>query len=235
MDSRSRFQVRPAFELVEARSLPSAIIALMASNSSASSHVHYPLSDTSVAIPSNQGSPPGTNLALTPTGTPNPRELKREKYVATFTGTYTIGPGQFSSEAQQVKIKAAGSANQMLHGDIQLQIVTPKDPALPIGGVSAIFDRNLNSNSVLGFDLTAPQQNVDHAGRPNSLSVSTDINISAGAYVESFAEGAMAIKYIPNGKHSPGVISQGKAIVKIVAQIYTVGVNFILGNSNINP
>ena len=59
----------------------------------------------------------------------------------------------------------------MLHSDIQLLIITPKDPTTPIGGVSTIFDRNLNSNTALGFDLTAPSQYVDKAGPPQLLSL----------------------------------------------------------------
>ena len=45
----------------------------------------------------------------------------------------------------------------------------------------------------------------------------------------------MNIKYIPSGKHTRGVISQGKAIVTIHAQIYTTNVGFILRNANIDP
>jgi hypothetical protein len=124
----------------------------------------------------------------------------------------------------------------MLHSDIQMLLVTPKDPSSPIGGVSAIFDRNLNSNTVLGFDLSAPQQNVDRGGRPNFFpTVSIDVNISAGTYVESYAVGTINIKYIPNGKHTPGVFSQGRAIVTIHAQIYTNNVAFILRNATIDP
>ena len=124
----------------------------------------------------------------------------------------------------------------MLHSDIQMLLVTPKDPTIPIGGVSTIFDRNLNSNTVLGFDLSAPQQDVDRGGRPNYFpTVSIDANISSGTYVEAYSVGTISIKYIPNGKHTPGVISQGKAIVTIHAQIYTANVAFILRNANIDP
>ena len=45
----------------------------------------------------------------------------------------------------------------------------------------------------------------------------------------------MSIKYIPSGKHTPGVLSQGTAIVTIHAQIYTANTSFILRNSNIDP
>jgi len=115
-------------------------------------------------------------------------------------------------------------------------IITPKDPSTMIGGVSGIFDRNLNTNTSLGFDLLAPQQDVDRRGRPNHFpTVSLDVNASAGLYTEAFAQGVVNIRYIPNGKHTPGVIDQGTAVVTIHAQIYTPATNFILRNANIDP
>ena len=61
------------------------------------------------------------------------------------------------------------------------------------------------------------------------------MNISSGAYVEAYSVGNISIKYIPNGKHTPGVFSQGKAIVTIHAQIYSANASFILRNANIDP
>ena len=119
----------------------------------------------------------------------------------------------------------------MLHSDIQLLLVTPINPNLPIGGVSAIFDRNLNTNTVLGMDVAAPQsaQFINRLGLPSFLpTVSLDVNLSSGTYDEGYAVGNMKIHYMPSGKHTPGVISQGKAIVTIHAQIYTTNVGFIL-------
>ncbi|MGO9471106.1 MAG: hypothetical protein ACLQVF_44000 [Isosphaeraceae bacterium] len=194
-------------------------------------------STSSIATAANQGPPPiGTNLALTPTGTLTPREIRREGFSAQFSGTYTIGAGRTSTEALQTFIAAAGTANTMRHCDIQLLIVTPKDPNAQIGGVCAIFDRNLNSNTVLGLDLLAPQQNVDSAGRPNRFTqVSLDVNISAGLYDGGYAQGVMNIRYIPSSTHTRGVISQGSVIVTIHAQVYTSNTAFILRNANIDP
>jgi hypothetical protein len=126
----------------------------------------------------------------------------------------------------------------MLHSDIQLLLVTPKDTSDPIGGVSAIFDRNLNSNTVLGLDESAPQspQYVNRLGLPSLIpTMSVDANLTAGLYDEGYSVGTINIHYIPSGKHTPGVISQGKAIVTIHAQIYGANVGFILRNSNIDP
>lgn len=189
----------------------------------------------------NQGpllNPDGTinNMALAPTGNPKPGELKRQQFTARFVGPYSIVPGRTSTEAIQTLIQGGGTANTMLHSDLQLRLVTPKDASLPIGGVTSIFDRNINSNTQLGFDLSAPQQDVDRAGRPDHItSVTIDSNISSGTYVEAYAQGTVNIHYVPNGKHTAGVISQGMAIVTIRAQIYTANTTFILRNVGINP
>jgi hypothetical protein len=152
--------------------------------------------------------------------------------------SYKVGAGRTSDESLQTFITAAGTANTMRHCDIQLLLVTPNNLSLPIGGVSAIFDRNLNTNTVLGFDESAPQnpQFINRLGLPSFLpTVSLDVNLSAGTYDEAYAIGTMSIHYVPSAKHTPGVISQGKAVVTIHAQIYTANVGFILRNANIDP
>jgi hypothetical protein len=190
----------------------------------------------------NQGpllNPDGTinNMALAPTGTPKPGQLKRERFVARYVGPYSVVPGQTSTQAIQTLIQGAGTANTMLHSDIQMRLVTPRDPSLPIGGVSSIFDRNINTNTVLGLDFAASQQDVDSGGRPSHFPIVTiDANISSGTYVESYAQGVVNIHYIPGGRRTiPGAISQGTAVVTIHAQIYSANASFILRNTSINP
>jgi hypothetical protein len=242
---------RPCVEQCERRALLSTVTDIMAGNSLAAGRQArsalasealggnggFVLSPTSVAVPGNQGPPPlGTNLAIAPTGTLTPRQLKIERFSAQFAGPYTIGPGRTSTEALTTFITGRGSATTIIHGDIQLLIITPKDPTMPIGGILAIFDRNLNSNTTLGLDISSPQQNVDRAGRPNYFpSVMLDVNASSGLYNQGFAQGILSVRYIPNGKHTPGVISQGTAIVTIRAQIYATRTAFILRNANLDP
>ena len=173
MGRRIRRDMRPRFEQVEHRELLSAITDLMAANSlAAGRHVQANLSfsSQSIAVPQNQGpllNPDGTinNAALAPTGTLTTREKHRERFTARYTGTFSVGPGRTSDESNQVFITGAGSANTMLHSDIQMLLVTPKDSTSPIGGVTSIFDRNLNSNTALGFDLAAPDERR-RQGRP---------------------------------------------------------------------
>jgi hypothetical protein len=256
MRRRRRHTLRPWLERIEPLVLLSNITDLMALNADAtdnraqrafdaggsaqvstasSSFSPFVPSTTSVAVPANQGAAPN-NLALMPTGTLTPREQKRERFTATFKGNYTVGAGQFSSQSLLIHIKGIGAATTMAHPDIQIRIVKPADPTLPNSGVLAVFDRNLNSNTSLGLDFSGPSQLVDRAGHPNDFNqVSLDANISAGLYDEGFAQGVIHIRYDPSGKRTPGVISQGTAIVKIQAQIYTPQVAFILANSNINP
>lgn len=234
MERNKRLRMRPVVEACERLTLPSGILAVMASTPSR--HANYPISTSSIALPNNQG-PRGTNLALTPTGTPTAQELRHERFTATFIGTYSIGPGNFSSEASQMRFNGAGGANTILHGDIQMLIVTPKDPSTPLGGVLSIFDRNINSNSVLGLDLNAPQTptHVDSTGRPNNVSVSLDVNTSAGLYAEGYATGNLTITYLSGGRATRSGYRHGKAIVRINAQVYSSRTNFILANANIDP
>jgi hypothetical protein len=261
MERRTPRDRRPCVEPCERRELLSAITDVMASTTHAShgalsarpssvlaaaasptgANPSFTLSRTSIAIPTNQGpllNPDGTinNLALAPTGILKPGEIRRQRFVARFVGPYSVVPGRTSTEAIQTLIQGAGTANTMLHCDFQVRLVTPKDPTQPIGGVSSIFDRNLNTNTVLGFDLAAPQQNVDRGGRPNHITtVSIDVNESAGTYDEAYAQGVIDIHYIPSGQRQAGVISQGTAIVTIHAQIYAANASFILRNASINP
>ncbi len=242
MGRRIRRGLRPDLELFERRELLSAITDVLAASSLADQahgggSTGFVPSGTSVATANNQGPPEvGANLALTPTGTLTRRQLKREHFTAWFKGTYTIGPGRTSTEASQISITAAGNTNTILHADIQVLIITPKDPSTPIGGVSTIFDRNINSNTTLGIDMLAPQQNVDGGGRPDDFpSLTPDVNISSGTYADPFGQGVMTIHYLPSRKHTPGVIQQGTVIVKIHAQIYSADTSNILRNVSINP
>jgi hypothetical protein len=251
MGRRIPHGLRPFIEEFERRELLSAITDLIAANSLAAGHkaesaVTSAISSQSIAITANQGplltstnpNNPINNQALAPTGTLTRRQQRKERFVAQYVGTYTVGAGATSDQRIQTFITAAGTANTMLHSDIQLLLVTPTNTSDPIGGVSAIFDRNLNTNTVLGMDESAPQspQSVNRLGLPSFIpTVSIDVNLSSGTYDEAYSVGTIKIQYIPSAKHTRGVISQGKAIVTIHAQIYAANVGFILRNANIDP
>src|SRR5581483_10689572 len=78
----------------------------------------------------NQGpvlNPDGSinNMALAPTGTPKPGQLKRQQFTARLVGPYSVVPGRTTTQASQVLIQGAGTSNTMLHSDVQIRLVTP--------------------------------------------------------------------------------------------------------------
>jgi len=209
-------------------------------SATASSRGGFTPTSKSIALPKNQGflppATPGYNLVLQPTGTATSAEVKRQLFTAVYRGPYIIGPGSFSSQSLQVFIRGAGTATTMLHTDIQMRLAVASDPTLETTGASVIFDRNLNSNTVLGFDLSTPRTNVDSQGRPNRITgVTLDVNASAGVYDEAYSQGVIDIHYYTSSKKIPGAAQQGTAVVKVYAQIYAANVDFILRNSDINP
>jgi len=192
-------------------------------------------SRSSIALDQNQGAQ-GVNLLLSPQGEMSAHQFRRSLFQAAFVGPYTIGPGRFDSEATQVSIRGAGRTTDMLHADIQIGLIVAADPTVQNSGASAIYDRNINSNSALGLDLASPRSDVDPQGRPNRFTtVTLDANISAGAYVEGYAQGVMEIRYVPSGRRTPRGFESGTAYVKIQAQIYAPRVASIERNSDINP
>ena len=210
------------------------------STSTASGRGGFTPTSNSIALPQNQGflppASPGYNLVLQPTGTATPAEVKRQLFTAVYRGPYIIGPGSFSSQASQVFIRGAGTSTTMLHTDIQMRLAVASDPTLQTTGSSVIFDRNLNSNTVLGFDLSTPRTNVDSQGRPNRITgVTLDVNASAGVYDEAYSQGVIDIHYYPSSKKIPGAAQQGTAVIKVYGQIYAPNVDFILRNSSLNP
>jgi hypothetical protein len=254
MSRRIRRGLRPGLELFERRELLSAITDVMAAGGLHASKAapavgggggsSSPTFGASITLGSStlsQGpvlNPDGSinNMAIAPTGTPKPGELKRQEFTARYVGPYSVVQGRTNTQATQTLIQGGGTSKTMLHSDIQIRIVKPIDGSLPFGGLGTIFDRNINTNTALGFDISAPQQDVDHGGRPNHFPIVTiDVNMSAGTYVEAYGQGTIDIQYIPSGRRTPGVLSQGKAIVTVHMQIYAPNASFILRNVRLNP
>jgi hypothetical protein len=261
MGGRIRRGLRPGLELVERRELLSAITDVLAANSlhadariaravtrpaegggqGSSGSSNFASSITLGTSTLNQGpllNPDGSinNMALAPTGTPKPGQLKRMQFKARFVGPYSVVPGRTTTQASQTLIQGGGTSNTMLHSDVQIRIVKPIDSSVPFGGVGTVFDRNINTNTALGFDLSAPQSDVDRGGRPDYFpTVSVDVNISSGTYVEAYGQGTLDIHYIPSGKRTAGVLSQGTAIVTMHMEIYAPDASYILRNAALNP
>ncbi len=236
---RSR-SARPGLEGLESRALPSH---LAATSAAAEMHQRFAQAPSNGSIPNN-----APNQLITPTGVPTRRESRRENFQATFVGEYTIGPGRFSTEAADFYFRGVGRDTQVLNADIQLRVVRPSNPSQDSTGILSIFDRNIDSNSVLGYDVYATPTQLDALGRPTKLALyALDTNISAGLYVDGQSQGTMTIHYgkvpassrpphySPPGRTLPGVLSQGTASITIHAQLYTWQSAFNLRNVSYNP
>lgn len=192
-------------------------------------------SRSSIALPENQG-PQGINLLLQPQGEMSPHQYRQSLFQASFIGPYTIGPGRFDSEAMQVSVRGVGRTTHMLHADIQIGAIVAKDPSIQNSGASVIFDRNIDTDSALGFNFGSPSTDVDAHGRPNRFTtVTLDDNTSGGAYVEGYAQGVMEIRYVPSGRRTPRGFEQGTAYVKIQGQVYAPRIASIERNAGLNP
>jgi hypothetical protein len=243
--ARTRTKLHPGLEQAESRILLSVYTDLMLGNRKAAfaslstrqrqTVVGSTTSATSIAVPENQGAQ-GVNLAITPIGNLTPAEKRREMFSARFVGIYSVRPGRFDTESSQVLVQAAGTATSMLHSDIQMRLIVANDPSIPNTGVSTIYDRNLNTNTALGFDLSTTARSFDKGGRPNRFDVVTiDPNISSGVYTQGYSQGVVTLRYIPDGTRTKGILSQGKVYVSIHAQIYAPNSSSILRNASINP
>ena len=229
MTPRNRSGFRPALEGMEARTLLSAITNLLTRSQPRHAAIATQAATDPNALPPNP--------LYFPPGQPTPHEMARQRFVAKFVGPFTVGAGRFTGEAQQLYLRGSGGSSQFLHGDTQLAVITPADPTQPLGGSMSFFDRNINTNGSLGFELTANRAtDLDSAGRPVHLTITqVDGNVSGGVYAGAIATGTVDIRYKPSTPRSRTVFSQGTATVTVRAQLYTAGIGSILKNADINP
>jgi hypothetical protein len=243
-------RVQPRLERLESRellSLPYLVLALQ--QQAMNNDAKRKLANLTLASPAAPSAPQNGsgvfNPLLTPTGVPTKSESRREMYHATYVGQYTIGPGRFSTEAANFYLTGTGRSNQVAHSDMQMRVIRPTNPSMPSTGEVTFFDRNIDSNSDLGFDIYARPQKLDALGRPTQLVIyALDANVSGGNYVEGIANGTISVRYGPtpstphfnsSTRPLPGSLSQGTASVVINAQVYGIGTTFALHNVNINP
>jgi hypothetical protein len=217
MGTANRRALRPVVDHLEGRELPSGIIAALANHPLLRSHPAVPgISTTQIPDP----------------GPPTPRELARERFVGTFSGPFTMGPARFQNQKQQIYIRAAGTSKFFLHGDIQLNVVTSKDPSAPLTGTLGVFDRNLSAGSTIIADVSTDPNHTDRFGRPTRLDWSFETGSSSGgAFGEASGQGTMKIRYFPEGDRP----SQGLAAVKMTGSIVTLGTTYVLRNADIDP
>lgn len=175
----------------------------------------------------------GTGVA-----TPTPREAKQAAFVAKFAATYTVGPPQFTDEAQRITFHGVGGSNQTLHADALLAINTPADPSQSTTRATAnLFGRDI---ATTGSDLILNLQAAP-LGRTNGLPTHLTWTVngnSAGTYAGattpqdpnnpgSVLPGTLDIIYHPTKVGKNGVATSGTAILVFKGSIITTGVGNI--------
>src|SRR4051795_11579421 len=91
-------------------------------------------------------------------------------FFAAFTGTYTVGRGRIPGQALRTYLNGAGTSNTFLHGQVQVAIAVPEDPAQSLAGTASLFDKNYAATgNILVLDLQSPSP-PGPAGRPTELS-----------------------------------------------------------------
>jgi hypothetical protein len=245
MQRHARRAKRPALEPLEGRDLPSGVISAMV-NRRLEPHPRpsqgSPLAQTSPVQVAGGGTSayvPGGNpdpSLLAPLGQPTQRELNRTFFRASYEGPFNVLPGRTDTEARRVFIRGTGTSTAFLHGNIQILLVVPQDPAAPVIGISSQSDRSINTSGILGFDLTGGQQFLGSHGLPTTLNYTIDINVSAGTFVAASGQGTMQIRYTSQKRHFKGERGgpgDGTAYVKIQGLVLTLGATNPLRNADI--
>ena len=75
--------------------------------------VHVQRATNAGSIPIGQGQGPQGNATdfFAPTGNPTSHELAREKFEASFTGSYVIGKGRYDTQARSLTFHGAGTGS----------------------------------------------------------------------------------------------------------------------------
>ena len=155
---------RPGLESLEGRDLPSSHPL-----GPALPGKHYPAPDVAQFVP-----------ILYPPGTPQPTaaEVARESFIAKGYGTYTIGPGQFDTQA--LVIHGFGkpmTSNFSRRFHFQYQVTEPVNKAQAVTGVMSLVGGNFLQNSALQIlDLIGPTGTETSNGLPASLYFIPDAN-----------------------------------------------------------
>jgi hypothetical protein len=232
----TRRRLAPAIERLEAREVLSTYAAVLARGQVVAARRALA---TTTALASQPQSPTANVAADAAPSVPTPRELRRERFVAKFTGVYFVGPPQFTDESQRIFINVSGGSNQILRANALLVINTPSSSSLPTTRATAnIFGRDV---STTGSDLIL---NLSAAplGDPTALPTHLTWTIngaSAGTYAlattpadpnnpGSPLPGTLDISYHPRRRGGPGgAFSTGTVNVVFRGSIITTGVGAI--------
>src|SRR3954468_22305434 len=117
----------------------------------------------------------------TPAPAPTPHEVVREQFSARFQGQFFTGPGRFTDEALRTQMNAGGTSNQFLHGNVLINIASPKDPTRPVTGTAQLFEKNVSTTgTILVLDLTGTAP-ADPTRPPSHLTWTVNSS-SSGTY-----------------------------------------------------
>ena len=163
----------------------------------------------------------------TATPVPTPHEMVREAFEARFQGPYNTGPGRFTSDALLTHVNAGGTSNQFLHGNVLIQITTPRDPTQPVTGTAELFEKNVaTTGTILVLDLTGTSP-ADPTRPPSHLNWTVNGN-SSGFYTNAKGQGTLNLIYFPGGRRPQRSFQAGNAGSVFQGQIYTTGVGSLL-------
>lgn len=231
MSWRPRRALTPALDRLEGRAVLSALTVAPARVAVVrSSPLVQPLQRS--GFPIDQTVDPTSNRILNPVGTPTRHQNLRLAFGGGFNGTFQQGPGRYSEEAGVISAKAKGGTSSFLHGDMQLAVSVPTDPAIAPTGILSLFDKNRNGGNVLGLDLTAVPGAVDRLGRPTQFQFVVDHNLSGGSFAGAIGQGLVQVQYGPARRIGPGQ-TQGSVTVRVQGLVSASGASNQIATSSL--
>jgi len=143
-------------------------------------------------------------------------------FFAAFNGTYAVGKGRIAGQSLRTYLNGAGTSNLFLHGQVQVGIASPVDPAMGLAGTASLFDKNYaQTGNILILDLEGdPGTSGD--GRPRQLTWTVSDN-SSGSFTGASGQGTLTISYHRGGRRQPLSIDSGRMGVQFRGQIAVTG------------
>lgn len=192
-----RHHKRPSVEGLESRSLMSLVVPLPMARP-----VHVASSGGSIGGSANgpglaQGAGPSGTISDNMNPPANAREAAKQRFHAVFaTNVYTLPP-RFTDEAKQYRLNGPGTTSYFLHGTLNLQLLTPKDPASEtVVGAASVQDKSIGTSGILLLNITGEDQILDARGRPTHLNFNVNGGGgSGGIFASAQGTGTLDIHY----------------------------------------
>lgn len=137
----------------------------------------------------------------------SPAGIRRATFLAVNNGPYAVSPPSFAAGLRTVYYAGRITANQFLHGTLDMRVDTPNLSVNPTGqvvGIASLRNRNVAATgTVLQLDLEADPSTLDQYGRPTQMKWVVDDNGSGGTYAGAAGQGTVTIAYAKAG-HAKG-------------------------------